>query len=261
MPSPQPGSLAKPSTPAIEALRAVPLFAPLRLGDLEYLSRVLRTQEYPKNRVILFAQDPCEAFYILRSGQVKVMLVAEDGREVILSLRNTGEFFGEAALLDNEPQSASVIATEESAMYILRRDDFHRCITQMPGVAFGLLRSLYARLREADQKIGGLILLDVAGRICHLVLQLADSNDGTAVARPPTHQVMAQMIGSSRETVSRTIKSLAAQGLLELSRTSIKILDRAAVETAAGRSVRRRKPRVTPHHQRAPVEYPQITPA
>ena len=145
-------------------------------------------------------------------------------------------------------------------MYLLRRDDFHRCITQMPGVAFGLLRGLYGRLRDADHKIGGLILLDVAGRICHLVLQLADSNDGEQVVRPPTHQVIAQMIGSSRETVSRTIKSLAEQGLLEISRTAIKILNRPALEIAAGRPARRRKPRVTPHLQRAPVQYPELKP-
>src|SRR6266849_4752308 len=173
---------------AANTLRSVPLFSQLREGDVEVLARIVRTQDYPKNRVILFAHDPCDTFYLLLAGQAKVLLVAEDGREVILSLIRSGDFFGEMALLDDEPHSASVIAMEDSRMLVLRRDDFRRCIMEMPAVAFGLLRALCTRLLEADHKIGGLILLDITGRLCHLILQLADQNDGERVAKPPTHQ-------------------------------------------------------------------------
>jgi len=250
--------MTSPAGP-VTTMRNVPLFAALREGDLEYLGRMLRPQSYPKNRIILFAHDPCEAFYVLLSGQVKVLLVVEDGREVILSLRGAGDFFGEAALLDNEPPSASVIAMEDSRLLVLRRDDFHRCIMQMPGVAFGLLRGLYGRLREADQKIGGLMLLDVTGRVCHLLLQLADREGGEQVIRPPTHQIIAQMVGSSRETVSRTVRELADQDLIEVSRGKLGIKNRKALEVAAGRlagkPVRRRD---TPVQQRSPVTYPDL---
>src|SRR5438128_2007524 len=119
---------------AVGTLRAVPLFTQLRESDLENLSRVLRTRDYTKNSVILFAQEPCNAFYVLLSGQVKVMLIAEDGREVILSLMRPGDFFGEKALLDEEPHSASVIAMEDSRLLVLNRGDFQRCINEMPGI-------------------------------------------------------------------------------------------------------------------------------
>jgi CRP/FNR family cyclic AMP-dependent transcriptional regulator len=227
-------------TTAVSTLRSVPLFARLRESDLENLLRVLRARDYAKNSVILFAHDPCDAFYVLLSGQVKVMLIAEDGREVILSLVHPGDFFGEKSLLDDEPHSASVIAMEDSRLLILRRDDFQRCIHEMPGIAFGLLRALCARLQEADSKIGGLILLDVTGRVAHLLLQLADRGDGKKVADPPTHQVMAQMVGSSRETVSRTMGTLADQGLVTVSRREITILNREALEVAAGHLLRKR---------------------
>jgi CRP/FNR family cyclic AMP-dependent transcriptional regulator len=182
---------------------------------------------------------------VLLSGQVKVMLIAEDGREVILSLVHPGDFFGEKALLDDEPHSASVIAMEDSRLLILRRDDFQRCIHEMPGIAFGLLRALCARLQEADSKIGGLILLDVTGRVCHLLLQLADRGDGKKIAEPPTHQIIAQMVGSSRETVSRTLGSLVDQKLIGVSRREITILNREPLEVAAAHPMRKRSSTTT----------------
>jgi CRP/FNR family cyclic AMP-dependent transcriptional regulator len=231
---------------AVSTLRSVPLFARLRESDLENLLRVLRARDYSKNSVILFAHDPCDAFYVLLSGQVKVMLIAEDGREVILSLMHPGDFFGEQSLLDDEPHYASVIATDDSRLLVLRRDDFQRSIHEMPGIAFGLLRALCARLQEADNKIGGLILLDVTGRVCHLLLQLADRADGKKILEPPTHQIIAQMVGSSRETVSRTFGTLADQGLIAVSRREITILNREAIEVAAGHPARKRTERGTP---------------
>jgi CRP-like cAMP-binding protein len=207
---------------------------------LERLGRIMREQNFPKKRVILFAHEPCDAFYVLLSGQVKVILVAEDGREVVLSLIHTGDFFGERTLLDQEPHAASVIATEDSRLLILHRDEFRRCIMEMPGVAFGLLRALLGRLRAADHRIGGLILLDVTGRVCHLLLQLADWSGGDEIPKPPTHQVIAQMIGSSRETVSRTIKTMVDQGFLAVSKEgAITIKDRPALEGPAGQLLRK----------------------
>jgi len=200
---------------------------------------MLKPRDYAKNRVILFSHDPCDAFYVVMSGQVKVMLIAEDGREVVLSLVRAGDFFGEMALMDDEPYAASAIAMEDSKVLMLHRDDFRRCIMEMPGVALGLLRALCGRLREADHKIGGLMLLDVSGRVAHLLLELASRGDGVHITEPPTHQIVAQMVGSSRETVSRTIGLLAVEGLIEVSQGRISILNRAALEAAAGQLLRR----------------------
>ena len=225
---------------ASSALRNVPLFSQLRESDLELLAGLLKPRDYAKNRVILFAHDPCEAFYIVLGGQVKVMLIAEDGREVILSLVRQGDFFGEMALMDEEPYSSSAIAMEDSQLLVLHRDDFRRCIAEMPGMAFGLLRALCGRLMEADHRIGGLMLLDVSGRVAHLFLEMATKAGGDQIVDPPTHQVIAQMIGSSRETVSRTIGTLATQGLVEVTKDGIRIANRPALESTAGQMLRRR---------------------
>jgi CRP/FNR family cyclic AMP-dependent transcriptional regulator len=221
-------------------LREVPLFSQLRESDLELLAPLLQQRDYTRNKVILFANDPVEAFYVVVSGQVKLMLIAEDGREVILEVMRPGDFFGEMALMDEEPYASSAIAMEDTSLLALHRDDFRRCISDMPGMSFGLLRALCSRLREADHKIGGLILLDVAGRVSHLFLEMAAQHGDDHIPSPPTHQVIAQMVGSSRETVSRTISSLAAQKLIALTPGGITLLNREALEAAAGQLLQRR---------------------
>jgi CRP/FNR family transcriptional regulator, cyclic AMP receptor protein len=220
------------TTPSV--LRNVPLFSQLRDSDLERLARDMRTRAYPKKSVIISAHQAGDTFYILLSGQVKVMLIGEDGREVMLTLIRSGDFFGEMSLVDDELSPATVIAMEDSQLLLLHRDDFRRFLAELPGVAFGLLRALCTRLRDADSKIGGLILLDVPGRVARLFLRLADENDGVQVPKPPTHQVIAQMVGSSRETVSRTIRQFATQQLIETSRQRVVIKDRRALERIAG---------------------------
>jgi CRP/FNR family cyclic AMP-dependent transcriptional regulator len=138
------------------------------------------------------------------------------------------------ALIDDEPRSAHVIAMQESNLVVLRREDFQRRLQETPTIALGLLRELSRRMRRADDKIGGLVLLDVNGRVARLLLQMADENDGKTITRRVTHHTIAQMIGSSRETVSRTIRELADRGLVEVSRKAIVIRDRPALESAAG---------------------------
>jgi CRP-like cAMP-binding protein len=215
-------------------LRRVPLFSHLTDTDIDRLAESARERNYPKNSVILFEDDPGDALYVVVTGQVKVVLIGEDGREVILSVLHEGQFFGEMALIDDEPRSAHVIAMQDSNLVVLRREDFQRRLQETPTIALGLLRELSRRMRRADDKIGGLVLLDVNGRVARLLLQMADENDGKTITRRVTHHTIAQMIGSSRETVSRTIRELADRGLVEVSRKAIVIRDRPGLESAAG---------------------------
>jgi len=216
-------------------LRSIPLFEHLRDADIERIQGFARERSYPKNNVIVFEEDPGDSLYVVLNGQVKVVLIGEDGREVILSTPGKGDFFGEMSLIDDQPRSAHVIAMEDSLLLVLRREDFHQCLAAMPGIAIGLLRALCKRLRQADDKIGGLVLLDVPGRVARLLLEMADEGDGVHVTKRVTHHLIAQMIGSSRETVSRTMRILMDQGLIEVARSRITLLNREVLETTAGR--------------------------
>src|SRR5437763_9241589 len=125
-----------------------------------------------------------------------------------------GEFLGEMALTDDETRSAHVIAMEDSTLVVLRREDFQPIMEQTPAIALALLKELSRRLRRVDEKVGSLVLLDVHGRVAQLLLDLADETDGQRITRPLTHHTIAQMIGSSRETVSRTMRELVDKGLI-----------------------------------------------
>jgi CRP/FNR family transcriptional regulator, cyclic AMP receptor protein len=219
----------------VPALRRVPLFAELSDAEIERVAELARERAYPKGSVILFEDDPGDALYVVVTGAVKVVLIGEDGREVILSVLKDGDFFGEMALIDDEPRSAHVIAMEDANLLVLRREDFQQRLREAPGMAVGLLHALSRRLREADDKIGGLVLLDVNGRVATLLLRMADENDGVHITHRVTHHTIAQMVGSSRETVSRTMRELAERGMIEIARSSITINNRRALEAAAGR--------------------------
>jgi len=219
-----------------DTLRKVPLFSQLAPSDLERVSEISRERAYPRNSVILFEDDPGDALYVVAQGQVKVVLIGEDGREVILSVMGEGEFFGEMALVDDEPRSAHVIAMEDSTLLVLRREDFQGILKQTPGIALALLRELSRRLRRVDEKVGSLVLLDVNGRVAQLLLELADEAGSERITRRLTHHTIAQMIGSSRETVSRTMRDLVEKGYIDVSRREIVIRDRTALEASAGRS-------------------------
>lgn len=222
---------ARYAMPVAATLSTIPLFSQLRESDLARLSQAVQQRSFPKNSVILFQDDPGAALYIVERGQVKVVITAEDGREVILSIRSKGDFFGEMSLIDDEPRSAHVIAVEDSEIMILRREDFKMCLQEIPQIAAGLLRALCKRLRQADNKISSLVLQDVPSRVAGLLLQLADENDGENITQRLTHHMIAQMIGSSRETVSRTMRDLTSKGIIQTGRKTIRISDRRDTPT------------------------------
>ena len=218
------------TTQTTDFLATIPLFSGLPEEELERFAELTRERAYPKGSVILFQDDPGDSLFVLRAGRVKVVLIGEDGREVILGVLEPGAHFGELALIDDQPRSAHVIAMEDAQLLILRREDFRRRVEANPTVAWALLSELSRRLRRADVKIGGLVLLDVPGRIARLLLDLAGEGEGDLIEKPLTHQTIAQMIGASRETVSRAMKEFQDAGLIRVERRRIAIGDRAALE-------------------------------
>jgi CRP/FNR family cyclic AMP-dependent transcriptional regulator len=214
-------------------LASVPMFSGLQRDELLKFAELTRERTYPKGSVILFQGDPGDSLYVLRQGRAKVVLIGEDGREVILGVLEPGAHFGELALIDDQPRSAHVIAMEDSQLLILRREDFRRRVEANPSVAWALLTELSRRLRRADQKIGGLVLLDVPGRISRLLLDLSSESTNGTIEKPLTHQTIAQMIGASRETVSRAMKEFQQEGLIRVERRRIAVANRDALEKRA----------------------------
>src|ERR687890_1142715 len=129
----------------VDFLTTVPLFAGIDPAELVQPAEVTRERQYPKGSVIVFEDDPGDSLFVVRDGRVKVVLVSEDGREVILGVLGVGEHFGELSLIDEQPRSAHVIAMEDATLLVLRRDDFKRRVDAQPRIAWALLVELSRR--------------------------------------------------------------------------------------------------------------------
>jgi len=213
----------------LDFLRNVSLFESLDQQELEALSDVTFTRTFSKDNVIILAEEEGDTLFILKKGQVKVSIVSEGGREVILSLLGPGSVFGELSLLDGKPRSANVVAIEETDLLMLRRVDFLQLIYKTPQIATALLAELATRMRKTDRQIEGLALLDVTSRISDTLLQLATeqgakTTDGVTIESRPTQQELANMSGTTRETVSRVLKRLESQGYINRNGRKITIL-------------------------------------
>ena len=202
---------------SIALLRNVPLLSVLSDDELALLARVVARKSYARGSQILGAGDPTDSLYILISGRIKVFMSDLDGKEVILAILEPNEFVGEMGLIDNSPRSASVVALEPCEIVCISKADFKRCLAENFDMAMTVMRGLVKRLRDADNQIGSLALMDVFGRVARLLLETAETVDGEKiVTRKLSKQDIARMIGASREMVSRVMKHLQEAGYIEL---------------------------------------------
>ena len=204
-----------------EVLRTVPIFSELADQDIASLAHLALRKRYPKDTVVFFENEEGDFFFTILEGRIKVTILGDDGREVILSVLGPGDFFGEMALLDNEPRSATAIAVEESELLSLHRNDFQTVLTDNRSITTGLIKVLTARLRRANHQISTLALLDVYGRVARVIVDMAREEgkrlkDGRVAFRRATHQEIANRIGTTRETVTRMLKDLERQGLIHV---------------------------------------------
>jgi CRP-like cAMP-binding protein len=216
----------------IEFLKNVPIFSELDDDTLIKLSQLGTLKSFDKDSIILSEQDAGSALFVMVSGKVKVARVSNDdkNKEVILTLLNPSDFFGEMALLDGLARSATVTSIEDSKVFIIQRNDFLNLIQEHPEVSIALLQELTQRLRAAGMKIKALSLKDAEGKVATVLLQLADDmgriKQGVVeIEKLPYQHELANMAGTSRETISRTLHSFAKKGLVELEGTKLRIIN------------------------------------
>lgn len=198
----------------LTTLTTVPLFAHIPQPELVKLAAIARQEKFAKNAEIMAEGDQSSGLYILLSGKVKVMLRNDEGKEIILAILNPPEYFGEMALLDEAPRSADIVAMAPTSVLIIAKHEFKLWLARQPDMAFVIIKTLAQRLREADRKIGDLALMDVYGRVARALIGLAKEDDQgrMVVSDNLSQQSLADMVGASREMVSRTLKDLAQVG-------------------------------------------------
>lgn len=199
--------------------RKFALFAELDDRELASIAAVAKPRRFAKEDVIFHESEPGDVFCLIREGKVKVTMISPEGKEIILSTLGPGDFFGEMALLDDQPRSATVIALEPLDVVTIMRNDFLQILKENFSITRKILAEISRRLRSASSRIESLATMDVYGRLARFFLDLARENgkvleNGYVAVLRPTHQAIANTIGTSRETVSRLIHDLMRQNLL-----------------------------------------------
>jgi len=194
-----------------------PLFPELPQAHINLIAGYGVTRSCPKNSILIHEGDRSDSLFVIKSGKVKVYVSDPDGKEATLNVQGPGEYFGELALIDEAPRSASVVTLEPSQLAVLSRGDFERCLAENPSIAVELIRSLVQRVRALTESVKDLALLDVYGRVARTLLKSASEIDGELQVRERlTHQDIANMVGASREMVSRVMKDLADGGYIRV---------------------------------------------
>ncbi len=201
-----------------------PLFSHLSQEDIDFIASRGNTKTIPKNTILLNEGDESDFLCVILQGQVKVFVSEESGKEVILNIQGPGEYFGELSLIDEVPRSASVMTSKRSRIVFISRADFETCLVDNPMLALKLIRSLTQRVRELTDIVKNLALHDVYGRVARTLRKLARVQDGQLVVdQRLTHQELANMVGASREMVSRILKDLHTGGYIEIKNKVITI--------------------------------------
>ena len=202
---------------ALESLRAIPLFSQVSDADLELIASLLIERRYARNTTIVEEGLPGDYMYVIREGRVKVTKLSDEGREKILNFLDEGGFFGEMALLDRAPRIASVKTLKPVRLLALSRTDFLNALRTSPDLAMAVIQELVRRLREVDEQASSLSFQRVKERTKGLLRRLAQESPDDPERRTTaalTHQQIADMIGTSRETVTRVVKELKLDGWL-----------------------------------------------
>jgi CRP/FNR family cyclic AMP-dependent transcriptional regulator len=201
----------------IDSLRQAPLFAALPEHDLAQLAQMAREVEVQAGEVIIHQGADSDALYVVTSGQIRVFLTDESGKEIILSLDGPGTVVGEISVLDGAPRSASVAARQKTHLLRIDGSALRNLLESNMPLAMAVIKALASRVRKLTDATHGLALNSAYRRLVRKLYEYAEEVDGVLVITERlTHQLLADMIGCSREMVSRIMSDLSRGGYIRV---------------------------------------------
>ena len=213
--------------------KQVPLFADLTESELTMLVTDFVRRDFKQGETIFQQGDPGEVLYLIESGQVRIFVHGKDGQEWSVIVHGAGDIFGEMALIDNLPRSASAVAVEDTAVYFLSRTQFLDHMRRATQLSLNFMKALSVRLRYSTNQMGNLALLDIPSRLARKLLDLARTHgqpdsDGTRITF--TQSELAAMIGATRESINKSLGTFKRQDLIRVEPGSITILNMEALQ-------------------------------
>jgi len=202
-----------------EVFRKIPLFSELNDSELDAIVSLASTTQVPKKSIVVQEGELGNALYVILKGSVKISYYAPDGREVVLSLLQEGSIFGEMSLLDKQPRSATVSTLEDSKLAQIRQKDFERLLLNQPQITLKLLTEVVSRLRRTSMVLERISTMDVPHRLYDYIQDYCrrfgkEDADGFSSVKLPTHQLIADQLSTSRETISRAISALKKEEII-----------------------------------------------
>jgi CRP-like cAMP-binding protein len=216
-------------------LKKVPLFESFSDADLVDLWSSLRIQRLQEKHALFRKGDEGTALYIIKRGKIKIVLPSKVGEEVILTIFSEGDFLGEMSLLDKKPRSADGIAMEECEVYVLSRSDFLSFLQKNENAIKCVLSSLSERLRKTDDLLEDTSFLSVSARLAKKLLELGrefgtTEEDTTKIGLRLTQQDLADLVGTTRESINKELKVLRGKGLVSTEGGYFQLLDLARLK-------------------------------
>lgn len=220
---------------AATALQNVPFFKNLDSEDASELANRLVPRRFGAGQVIFHLGDPGGLLYILSRGKVKISYTTPEGQEVVLAILGPGDFFGELALLDDSPRSATAESLEPTETLTLHRDDFIHYITENPAFALHVLQTLAQHIRRLNSQLADIFFLDLPGRLARTLLNLAtqygrNTDEGTLIDLSLTQTDLAEMTGATRVSINKALGRFRRSGWINVAGRKVIIIDRQALE-------------------------------
>ncbi len=209
----------------VGALRAQPYFKSLDEEELRQLARTLVERGFEKDEVVLIEGEPCQGLCIVSQGSIKIYKLSPEGREQILTYVHAGGSFNEVAVFDGGPNPANASSVEPTSIWIVPRPAIIDLIKRRPDVALAIIQNLGIRLRHLVGLVEDLSLRQVSARLAKLLLETASAQE-----RALTQQEMAARLGTVREMIGRSLRTLEARGYIKIEHGKVVILDREGME-------------------------------
>jgi CRP/FNR family cyclic AMP-dependent transcriptional regulator len=230
--------MAQDEKRALWYIKKIPLFQDVSHDTIHKLVQCIELKEVRRRQVIYLPGDPGQAVFFVNGGRVKISKVTRDGKELTLAYRGPGEIFGELVMIDGGPREEMAEAMENALVTEIDRAEFEKIVQKEGVIGFRLTKIVAQRRRDVENKIEQLIFKDVNAKLAELLLRLAaeygiDDSRGTLVALKITHQEMANLIGSTRETVSLTLSQFKRKGLIQTEGRKVILADREGLRALA----------------------------
>ncbi len=221
---------AKDEKRAIWYLRKIPMFESVAAATLTELAQVVEIREIARRQVIYLPGDPGDRVFFINGGRVKCSKVTRDGKELTLAYRGAGQMFGELCVIDGTPRDEMAEAMKNAIITELPRDAFRELLLGDAALAFQFACTIGERRRQIETKLEHLVFRDVQAKLAALLLELGEEygvecEDGMQIGLKITHQEMANLIGSTRETISLTLAQFKKKGLLDLNGRTVVLRD------------------------------------